>query len=112
MVGAGQPEDLLAFHARLARQHVLNGVIQNMAHVQDARDVWRWYDDGIRRLGGLRVGDKTILLQPKGVPPLLNGLRFVGFGKLRHAQFTSYDFRFTRRERPRSAGFSLQQLWI
>ena len=33
VVGAGQPEDFLAVHARLAGEDVLDGVVEDVAHV-------------------------------------------------------------------------------
>ena len=84
VVGARQPEDFLAVHARLAAEDVLDGVVEDVAHVEHAGDVRRRDDDGERRLGGRRVGGEATLLQPEGVPFVLNGLRLVSFGKFRH----------------------------
>ena len=86
VVGAGQPEDFLAVHARLATEDVLNRVIQDMAHVQHAGDVRRRDDDGKRGFGGLRVGGEAALLQPEVIPFVLDGLRFVSFGNFGHGQ--------------------------
>ena len=41
---------ILAFHARFASQNILDGVIQDMAHVKNARHVWR-RDYHRKRLG-------------------------------------------------------------
>jgi len=32
MVGAGQPEDFLAIHARLGGEDVLDGIVEDVAH--------------------------------------------------------------------------------
>ena len=47
VIGTRQPEHFLAVHTRLAGQDVLDGVVEDMAHGQHARDVGRRDDDGI-----------------------------------------------------------------
>ena len=87
VVGAGQPEDFLAVHARLAGEDVLDGVVEDVAHGEHAGDVRRRDDDGIRRAFGRHargVGGEAVLLQPEVIPLVLDGLRFVGFGNFRH----------------------------
>ena len=51
MIGARLPEHVLAAHALEAHQHVLDGVVQRMAHVQRAGDVGRRNDDAERLSG-------------------------------------------------------------
>ena len=46
MVGAGHPEGVVAAHAVVAGQDVLQGVVQCMADMQHAGDVGRRDDDG------------------------------------------------------------------
>ena len=41
VVGAGQPENLLAVHARLAGEDVLDGVVEHVSHRQHAGDIGR-----------------------------------------------------------------------
>ena len=48
VVGTGYPTGIFAFHAGLAGQHILNGVIEHMAHVQHTRHVGGWNHDGVR----------------------------------------------------------------
>ena len=84
VVGAGEPKDFLAVHARLAAEDVLNRVVKDVAHVEHPGYIRRRDDDGIRGLGGLRIGGEATLLQPEVIPFVLNGLRFVGFGNLGH----------------------------
>ena len=87
VVGAGQPEDLLAVHARLAGEDVLDGVVQDVAEGQYAGDVGRRDDDGI---GGARSGDaggvcrEAALLHPEVIPLRFDGLWLVGLGDLGH----------------------------
>ena len=54
VVGAGHPEGVVALHAPPADQHVLQGVVEGVAHVQGAGDVRR-RDDDAERLA-VRVG--------------------------------------------------------
>ena len=90
VVGAGQPEHFLAVHPRLAGEDVLDGVVQDVPHVEHARHVGGRDDDRIRRFGRRGVGDEAVVLQPEVVPLLLDRLRFVGFGNFRHGHgFTS-----------------------
>jgi hypothetical protein len=45
VVGAGEPECLVAGHAAPPREHVLHGVVQPVPHVQHRRDVGRRHHD-------------------------------------------------------------------
>ena len=87
VVGAGQPEDFPAVHARLATENVLNGVVEDMPHREHAGDI-RWRDDD--RISGpfggnaRGIGGEATLLHPKIVPFVLNGLRFVCFWNFGH----------------------------
>ena len=68
MVGAREPQNLLAIHTRLAGENVLNGVVEHMPHVQLAGDVWRRDDDRVRRpliAYAFRLGRKTFVLLPE-----------------------------------------------
>ena len=49
VVGPGHPQRVEAVHALVAHQHVLDRVVQRVAHVQPAGDVGRRDDDGERR---------------------------------------------------------------
>ena len=52
MVGAGQPEGVVAEHAMPADGHVDLGVLQHVAHVERAGDVGRRDDEREVRLPG------------------------------------------------------------
>ncbi len=66
VVGAGLPEHVLAVHAVVATEDVLQGVVERVAHVQGAGDVGRRNDDakglGARPLGA--AGAKGALRFP------------------------------------------------
>ena len=87
VIGARQPQDFLAVHARLAGQDVLDGVVEHVAHGQHAGDVGRRDDNGIGGPRGRdtgRIGREAALVFPELVPLGLNGLRLVGLGNLAH----------------------------
>ncbi len=48
MVGTRYPASVLTFHTGAAYQYILNRIIQHMAHVQNARNIWRRNDNGVR----------------------------------------------------------------
>ena len=48
MVGARHPAGIFALHSRTAHQHVLNGIVEHVPHVQHAGYVRRRNHDGIR----------------------------------------------------------------
>jgi len=68
MVGTGQTKGVIAAHAMVAHQHINEGCIEGMAHVQATRDVWRRNDNAIRvaLLGG--VGLKRLPIFPELLP--------------------------------------------
>ena len=82
VVGAGHPERRLAEHAVEADEDVLEGVLEPVAHVQDARDVrGRDYDDeGL--LPGPPGGLEQSLGHPSRVNAVFEALGIVGFLKL------------------------------
>src|SRR5690606_33174542 len=47
MVRSRNPTCIFALHTCTTDQHILNGVVQHMAHVKDPSDVWRWHDNGV-----------------------------------------------------------------
>ena len=75
VIGAGLPQHVAAAHALEAHQHVLEGVVERMAHMQRAGDVGRRDDDGIRPgIAPFRpAAAKCARLLPRGVDAPLNG---------------------------------------
>ena len=74
MVGTRLPQHILAAHALEAAQHVLQRVVERMAHMQRAGDVGRRNDDaiGFRRQPLGPAGAKGTRRLPGGVHAFLN----------------------------------------
>ena len=77
VVGAGHPAGVVAAHPVPPHQDVLDGLVQRMAHVQDARHVRRRDHDGIGRPAPRGVVMEAAMLLPPGIPLCLNCLRVV-----------------------------------
>ncbi len=76
VVGARHPAGVLALHAGTAHQHILDGVVEHMAHVQHTRHVGRRNDHRVGHpIVGLRV--EEFLVKPELIPFLLDGTRVV-----------------------------------
>ena len=67
VVGSRNPAGIFPFHARLANQHILDGIVEHVAHVQNAGDIGRRYDDGI---GFALIGNRAeqTLVHPVLIP--------------------------------------------
>ena len=99
MVGAGLPQHVVALHAAPADQHVLQRVVERVAHMQAARDVGRRDDDAVRRLGQFRMRLERAGAFPLRVPAGFDLLGVVGlvehsepYNKKRHGGPVAYDF--------------------
>ena len=82
MVSARHPHRVHALHAVVARQDILQRVVERMSKVQRGGDIWRRNEDRIRRasISGLRM-EATSVAPPRP----RKGLRVrrgVGFGEL------------------------------
>ncbi len=86
MIGARQPHGLLPLQPRPADKDVLDGVVEHMAHREDARDIRRRDDHGIGRLARLDPARKHPGGLPGGIPLLFDVLRFVTLGDLGHGR--------------------------
>jgi len=99
VVGAGDPEGFIALHAMPAGEDVHLGLVEHVAHVEAAGDVWRRQQDGkglrgLRGLavqaiafGGLRSGfcgwlGEEVFADPEFGPFFFNGGGVVGFGEV------------------------------
>ena len=67
VVGAGHPDGVEAEFAGAAYQHVLDGVVEHVAHVKHARHIWRRNHDGVCRTP-IRLGVKHAMVGPIFVP--------------------------------------------
>ena len=81
MVGTGEPQHVLALLAGMTAEHVLKGLVQGVADVEDARDVGRGDDDGIGFAGGVHIGSEGLAFFPMLAPVSFHFLRFIGFGQ-------------------------------
>ena len=61
MVGAWHPTGVLTFHAGVAHEDVLNGLVEYVTHVQHARHIGRWDDDGVR-LAAVGLGAEQFVI--------------------------------------------------
>ena len=77
VVRARQPQRFVALHPLVADQHVLQGLVQGVTHVQLPGDVGRRHHDGKGVLRRVRVGSKSAVLLPLRVDAVFEILRSV-----------------------------------
>ena len=65
VVGAGHPQGVVALHAPPADQHVLQRVVEGVAHVQGAGHVRRRDDDGVRLRAGSGSAVEVAAARPR-----------------------------------------------
>ena len=82
MVGSRLPEGLISLHSLEARQDILHGVVQRMAHMKLAGYVRRRHHDGKRFFVWIYFGMKISSVHPFLIKSVLDPFRIVGFGKL------------------------------
>ena len=80
MVGAGNPQHVLALLTGMTAKHVDKGMVERVPYVQRARDVGRWNDNGIRLAGGVRIGRKGFVIFPVLAPPGFNVMGLIALG--------------------------------
>ena len=84
MVGAREPEGGLSFLARAADHDVLQRVIEQVSHVEDAGDVGRRDHHRERFAGVVYLALETACGHPAVVPLLFDALRLIRFGDFGH----------------------------
>ena len=84
VVGAGNPEGVVALHPPAADQHVLQRVVQRVAHVEGSGHVGRGDHHGEGFFGGVRAGREVAAAFPEVVP-----LAFGGVGRVDGRKFHS-----------------------
>ena len=77
MVAARNPDRVVALHAMIADQDVLQRVVERMAHVQLARDIRRRDDHAVRLFRLIDFCMEELVVLPELVPFLLKRLRVV-----------------------------------
>ncbi len=98
VVGARQPAGVLAEHAMVAREHVLHGVVEGVAHVQGGRDVGRRDDDRVRLARRVGLGMKEARCKPGRRPLGLHGGRLEARRLLQVALLVAHALTIRRRE--------------
>jgi len=78
VIGAGQPESRVPLHALASDDHVLDGVVQSVSHVEDTGDVRRWDDDAVRLAVGVHLRTKGSGILPYRVPARLDLFGLIG----------------------------------
>ena len=77
MVAARDPDRVVALHAVVADQDVLQRVVERVAHVQLARDIRRRDDHAVRLLALVDLCVEELVLLPELIPLLLKRLRVI-----------------------------------
>ena len=85
VVGPRNPTGIEPTQPGAAHQNVLNGVVEHVAHVQNAGHVGRRNDNGVG-LPVVRDGLKMLIFQPVGIPFGFDRLRRVFAGKFHRLQ--------------------------
>ena len=76
VVGSGNPEGIFAHEAGAADEDVLNGVVEHVAHVEDAGHIGRGDNDCVG-LAGIGFGVEQAVLHPVGIPFVFDGTRVI-----------------------------------
>ena len=84
VVGAREPERVVARHAVVARKRVHDGLVEGVPHVENARDVGGRQLDGEARLVLVQASAEVAALFPLGVPVRLDRGGFKALCKLSH----------------------------
>ena len=83
MVGADDPERILAFQTLQPDQDILQNIIERVANMEAARHIGRWVDDG-EWFAVLPVGPEQAALFPMPVPARFNRCRIKIFRQFTH----------------------------
>ena len=80
MVGAGQPQGLVAAHALIADNGILQGIVQCVAHMQLAGDIWRGDNYAVGVLIGVRLGVEIAVFLPLFIQTAFHYGMVIGLG--------------------------------
>ncbi len=84
VIGARHPERVVAVHALVADQDVLERVVERVTQMERPGDVGRRDDDAVGLLGRVGFGVEVAALFPDGVPVRLDTRRIVAVGDFAH----------------------------
>ena len=82
MVGTGDPAGVISLHPLQADVDVLNCIVKDMSHMQNAGNIRRGYYYSIRLFCFINLRMKNIIIEPVFIPFILNlggGIRFWDF---------------------------------
>jgi len=85
MVGTRNPTSVLALHPGAANQHILNGIVEHVPHVQNPGHVGRW-DYYAIRFASVGYGTEKSVVHPVLVPFVFNRCRVI-FARNFHVSF-------------------------
>ena len=90
VIGAREPERVVARHAVIAGERIHDGLIERMPHVQDARNVGRRELDREAWFVLIESGAEVAALFPFRVPVRFNGSGFEALGELCHQRSSHF----------------------
>ncbi len=93
VIRSGNPAGLEPGHPLVPDQSVLQGRVEDMTHVQDACDIRRRDDDGVRIPGRLDGSVEESGALPAGIPFPFNLARGIDFRRLCLMRFVGHDLR-------------------
>ena len=79
VVGAGQPEGIIALHAVVADKYILKSIVKSMTHMELTRDVRRGNNYSIGFLLRVGYGVEEIAVEPEFIGSVLHFLRIILF---------------------------------
>ena len=81
VISTWKPEYIFTFLTCPAGEDVLNGVVEDVAHGEDSRDVGRRDDNAVGLTKVLGICLEAFPVQPLAVPAVFNVSRLVFFGE-------------------------------
>ncbi len=80
MVGAGQPQAVIALHSPPAGQYILQGIVQSVAQMERTGNIGRRHNYGKRFFTAVVPGGKIIILFPVFIPFSFNTAGIINTG--------------------------------
>lgn len=82
VIGTWEPESFFAELSGAAGEDILDGVVEDMAHGEDAGDIGGGYHDGVGFFIAEGVGFEGVVIEPGFEPLGFDGFWGVGFGEV------------------------------